>query len=81
MNMDVKTKKLDIIEWLVHLTDESIVEQLYNFKKNSKENLLPRLSKEEKLGIERGLIDYNEEKISSHDEVTDRIKSKFPFLK
>ncbi len=79
--MDVKSKKLDLIEWLVHLTDESIIEQLYNFKKVSKENIYPELSEDEKFGIERGLKDYAEGRYSTHEEATARIKAKFPFLK
>ncbi len=79
--MDIKAKKLDLIEWLVHLTDESIIEQVYNFKKGSKENLYPELSEEEKRGIERGLKDFKEGRTSTHEEVTARIKAKHSFLK
>jgi len=79
--MDVKTKKLDLIEWLVNLNDESVIEELYKLKIVSKENCALQLSEEEIRGIERGLKDYKEGRFSTHEEVTARIKSKFPFLK
>ncbi|MDP2686062.1 MAG: hypothetical protein Q8O62_02505 [Aequorivita sp.] len=79
--MDIQAKKLDLIEWLVKLSDESIIEQIYNFKMVTKENSYIEISEEEELGIERGLRDYEAGRISTHEEVTERIKSKYPFLK
>lgn len=79
--MDIQSKKLDLIAWLVKLSDESIIEQVYNFKMVSNENSYLEISEEEKLGIERGLRDYEAGRISTHEEVTERIKSKYPFLK
>jgi predicted transcriptional regulator len=79
--MDVKEKKLDLIDWLVNLTDETIIEKVYDFKKTASQDWDEELSKEEKLGIERGLEDFEEGRVSTHEQVTERIKSKFPFLK
>lgn len=79
--MDIQAKKLDLIAWLVKISDESIIEQLYTMRMVSEENSYPEISEEEKLGIERGLRDYEEGRISTHEEVTERIKSKYPFLK
>lgn len=79
--MDVKEKKLDLIDWLVNLTDETIIEKVYDFKKTASQDWDEEFSKEEKLGIERGLEDFEEGRVSTHEQVTERIKSKFPFLK
>ena len=79
--MDVKEKKLDLIDWLVNLTDETIIEKVYDFKKTASQDWDEEFSKKEKLGIERGLEDFEEGRVSTHEQVTERIKSKFPFLK
>ena len=30
--MDTKTKKLDLIDWMIHLKDESVLHKLYRIK-------------------------------------------------
>lgn len=67
--MDTKAEKLDLIEWISKLRDEGIVHQLIEFKKNYSKNQewWNNLKGEELESINRGLKDFEDGNIHSHD--------------
>ncbi|WP_034259062.1 hypothetical protein [Aequorivita capsosiphonis] len=81
MNMDVKSKKLDLIQWLLHLKDEATIEKIYQLKESTAGDWYDELPDAAKASIEKGRQDYREGKIFSSEEVRQRVNNKFPFLK
>jgi len=76
--MNVQTEKLDLIEWISRLNDNSIIEKLQQIKKDytSSKDWWDTLKKEEIESINRGLKDFTEGKIHSHNDVK-KIYDKF----
>ena len=79
--MDVKTKKLDLIEWLVNLTDENIIERVYDFKNTTTQDWYDELPESAKKSIARGLQEAKEGKVTPHDQVMERIREKYNIKK
>ena len=63
--------KLELIEWLTHLEDDDTIKYLKIVKdsRESGKDWWDELSESQKQGIERGLIDIDEGKVTSHDQV------------
>jgi hypothetical protein len=72
MNQDAI--KIELIEWLKGMKDKDVLNFLKVLKDSSikNEDWFHELSKEEKAGIERGLVDIREGRTFSHEEI--RIK-------
>ena len=67
--MNIQTEKLDLIEWISKLNDTSIIDKLRQVKEdysNSKD-WWDALEKEEIESINRGLKDFEEGRIHSHE--------------
>ena len=64
-------KKLKLIEWLVGLTDQTIIEKIKWLKddQTSATDWWDEISKAEKASIERGLEDIKNGRITLHEEV------------
>ena len=67
--MNIQTEKLDLIEWISRLNDTTIIDRLKTIKEDySKSNdWWDALKKEEIDSINRGLKDFEEGRIHSHD--------------
>jgi hypothetical protein len=67
--MNIQTEKLDLIEWISRLNDTSIINRLRQIKEDysKSEDWWDSLNKEEIESINRGLKDFKEGKIHSHD--------------
>ena len=72
--MNTDTEKIDIIQWIAGLNDQSILQQLKRLKERStkKMNWSEALSIEERQSIERGLEDSKNGRITPHSEVKKR---------
>lgn len=72
--MGLEAIKLELIEWLTKLEDQDTLEYLKVVKdsKISDHNWFDDLTEEQKTGIERGLEDIDERRVTSHDEVKKR---------
>lgn len=79
--MDIKAKKLDLIEWLLHLNDEETLERVFKLKENAAQDWYDELPDAAKSSIERGLQDYREGKVTPHDHVMERIREKYNIKK
>jgi hypothetical protein len=79
--MDVSATKLQFIERYLKVSDETIIEKLYQTLNDEilKKNRLS-LSKEENEAIERGLEDIRSGHTLSGEQVRARMKMKYPDL-
>ena len=66
--MDIKAEKLDLIQWLSGLTDESIIAKIIAIKKE-KLYAIEEISTDEVREIQEGLDQANKGDFISHDEV------------
>jgi predicted transcriptional regulator len=67
--MNIQTEKLDLIEWISRLNDTSIIDRLRKLKEDysQSKDWWDTLKKEEIESISRGLKDFEEGRIHSHD--------------
>lgn len=79
--MDVKAKKLDLIEWLLHLKDETTIEKVYNLKEETSANWYNELPEAAKASIEQGQREAREGKVTPHHQVMERIRAKYNIKK
>jgi len=63
--------KLELIEWLAHLDDDDTISYLKIVKDSSEtgSDWWQELSDEQRTGIERGLRDIDEGRVTPHDQV------------
>lgn len=81
MDMDVKTKKLDLIEWLLNLKDEATLEKVYRLKKDTSKDWYKELPEAAKRSIEQGQNEAREGKVTPHDQVMERMRAKYNIKK
>lgn len=67
--MSTEALKLELIEWLVRLSDSAVIEQLKIVKDSSEKDWWLDLTDEQKSGILRGLKDSEEGRVTPHEEV------------
>lgn len=67
--MNIQTEKLDLIEWISRLDDTTVINRLRKFKEDysQSKDWWDTLKKEEIESIHRGLKDFEEGRIHSHD--------------
>lgn len=80
--MDVAVKKLELIDWLMHLKDESKLERLLTFKEEMEDGIIaynavgePMDINQYKAKIDRGMKDYKEGRYMSGDDLVNEIKN------
>lgn len=69
MNIDIniQNKKLELIQWLCTLEDLSIINKIFDIKKE-KTDWWDEISDAEKDSIEKGLKDADEGRVVSHED-------------
>jgi hypothetical protein len=79
--MDISTKKVELIEWLARLQDESLIHRIDMLKKNSaKEIYEQRMShtiEQLEASVERSESDLAEGKVHTQEEVESYFKARF----
>ena len=68
MKINIQNKKIELIQWLSTLNDESIIEKLMKLRESEKADWWREISKEEKNSIEKGIKDADSGKLKSHSE-------------
>jgi len=68
MDTQILHDKLDLIQWLTSLEDESIIEKLIKFRKQETKDWWNEISEAEKKSIELGLKDAENGKLKSHSD-------------
>jgi hypothetical protein len=68
MKAQILQKKLDLIQWLSTLEDQSMIEKLINFRKKESKDWWNSISEDEKSAIEKGISEADEKKLKPHSE-------------
>ena len=68
MGIDIQSKKIELIQWLSTLNDESIIEKIMKLRESEKTDWWKEISKEERKSIEKGIQDADSGKLKSHIE-------------
>ena len=68
MDSQILHKKIELIQWLSTLEDNTILEKLLKFRKEETKDWWNSISEAEKQSIENGIIDAENGKISPHSE-------------
>ena len=68
MDTQILHDKLDLIQWLTSLEDESIIEKLIKFRKQETKDWWNEISEAEKKSIESGLKDAENGKLKPHSD-------------
>jgi hypothetical protein len=79
--MDIALKKVELIEWLARLQDESLIQKIEVLRKGSVKDIyerrMPKTMEELQAKLDRSEQDINEGKIHSQEEIESFFKSKF----
>ena len=66
MDTQISNKKIELIQWLSTLEDQSIIEKLLQFKKEESKDWWNSISDEEKSSIEKGIVEANDDNVKPH---------------
>lgn len=67
MDINLQTKKIELIQWLTTLEDSSVIDQLMNIRKKDDADFWDELSLSEQEGIEKGIEDLESGKRISYE--------------
>ena len=80
--MTIEGKKLELIDWLTSLSDETIISQLYTLKeKSDSSDWYNELTPSQKKAIKRSLKESKAGKNIPHEQVRNQIHEKIQQLK
>jgi len=66
MDLNLQNKKIELIQWLLSLDDQSLIDKLMKLKKKERTDWWNEISVAEKKSIEKGIQDANNGKLTSH---------------
>ena len=69
MDINLQNKKIELIQWLSTLNDVSLIDKLVELRKTEKTDWWNEISAAEKESIEKGLLDADNGKLTSHSSV------------
>ena len=64
--LNMQSKKLELIQWLSTLEDSSIIEKIIELRKSVNKDWWNSISEDEKQSIDRGLEDAESGKLNPH---------------
>ena len=65
----IKSKKIELIQWLSTLNDKTLIDKLMKLREKEKTDWWNEISAKEKESIEKGLEDANSGKLKPHSEI------------
>jgi hypothetical protein len=68
MDINIQNKKIQLIQWLSTLNDESIIEKIMKLKEKEGTDWWNEISNEEKKSIEKGIKDADAGNLKPHSE-------------
>ena len=68
MNIQTLNEKLELIQWLSTLEDDSIIKKLMQLRKEETKDWWNSISEEEKKSIEKGISEADNGELKSHAE-------------
>jgi hypothetical protein len=74
--MDIKADKLDLIQWLLELTDENVIAKIKHLR-NEDADWWDSLSADEVKAIQEGIQELDRGEGIPHDQVVDEVRRKF----
>lgn len=69
MDVNIQDKKIELIQWLSTLNDESIIEKIMKLRESERSDWWREVSKEEKKSIDKGIKDADSGKLEPHSNV------------
>lgn len=69
MDIDLQNNKIELIQWLSTLNDQSMIEKLLKLRDEEKTDWWNNISEVEQQSIEKGLQDALDGKLTSHSNV------------
>jgi hypothetical protein len=69
MDINLQNKKIELIQWLSTLNDVSLIDKLVKLREKEKNDWWNEILAAEKESIEKGLLDANNGKLTSHSTV------------
>ncbi len=67
--MNIQDKKIELIQWLSTLNDESVIEKILELRDTEKTDWWEGISEKEKESIEQGIKDADSRKLTSQSEI------------
>ena len=71
MPVSIENKKIELIQWLSTLEDQSLIDKLLKLRDAENTDWWQELSAKEKASIEKGIKEAEEGKLKPHSEVRD----------
>jgi len=68
MDINIQNSKIELIQWLTTLNDQSLIEKILDLKKSESKDWWSDISDLEKNSIENGILDAENGKLKSHSE-------------
>ncbi len=69
MKHETLAEKLDLIQWISTIEDESIIKKLLEFREKETKDWWNKIPEEEKHSINRGIEDADNQALTPHSEV------------
>ena len=66
MEINIQSKKLELIQWLSTIEDSALIEKIMELRKRESQDWWNSISENEKQSIEKGLHDAEEGKLNPH---------------
>lgn len=66
MEINIQNTKIELIRWLTHLDDKSLIQKIVALKDNQSEDWWDETSVVEKKSIDKGISDAEKGKLNSH---------------
>lgn len=68
MGLDIQSEKIELIQWLTTLNDQSIIQQLIEIRKSESKDWWKDISISERKSIEEGIINANSANLKPQSE-------------
>ncbi len=68
MELSIQNQKIELIQWLTTLDDNSVIQRLIEFRDNQTKDWWTEISNNERASIEKGIIDANTGNLRPHSE-------------
>lgn len=69
MDINLQNKKIELIQWLSTLDDQSLIDKLMKLRKKEKTDWWNEISTDEQKSIEKGIQDADNGKLTSHSNI------------
>jgi len=76
--MITEAAKRELIDWISTLENQSMLEHLMELKNSNESEKIYQVSDLEREGIQKGLDDFKEGRVISHEDVKKETKAKYP---